>query len=61
MTSNLFRTPYNLGDPIGTTHYDDTYYKKDINRREPIRTGTSSGNRNNNPHPTQVLFRSVIY
>ncbi len=56
MTSNSFRNPYNLSDPIGASHYDETFYKKDVTREEPIRTGTSSGNRNNNPHPSKVEF-----
>ena len=54
MTSNAFRNPYNLSDPIGASHYDETYYHKTVKREEPIRTGTSSGNRRNNPHPSRV-------
>lgn len=60
MTSNAFRYPYNLSDPIGSTHYDSTFNeKRPIDRAEPIRSGTSSGNRANNPHPTNefMVFR----
>jgi hypothetical protein len=58
MTSNAFRVPFNLSDPIGTTHYDDTFYQKEINLVEPIRAATASGNRCHKPHPTRVLIFS---
>lgn len=59
MTSNGFRHPYNLSDPINPTHYESQYYAKDARPAEPIRTGTSSGNRANKPHPLQefMVFR----
>ena len=59
MTSNAFRNPYNLSDPIGASHYDETYYQKEMTREQPIRTGTASGTRNNNPHPSKefMIFR----
>ena len=63
MTSNAFRVPFYLSDPIGTTHYDDTFDQKPINLVEPIRAATSSGNRCNKPHPTRVkiyLF-TILY
>lgn len=56
-TSNAFRVPFNLSDPIGSSHYDLTYYEKEIDRRPPIRTGTASGTRANNPHPSKVNFK----
>ena len=56
MTSNAFRVPYNLSDPIGPSHYDSQYYHKTVKKEEPIRSGTSSGYRSNNPHPSQVLI-----
>lgn len=56
MTSNAFRVPYNLSDPIGATHYDTQFYPKSIKREEPIRTATASGTRSNKPHPSKVYF-----
>lgn len=53
-TSNGFRVPFNLSDPIGNSHYDGQYYPKFTGKAEPIRTGTASGSRKNNPHPSQV-------
>jgi hypothetical protein len=55
VTSNGFRVPFNLGDPIGSSHYDLTFYEKEIKRQEPIRTGTASGTRANKPHPSKVI------
>ena len=54
VTSNAFRVPFNLSDPIGASHYDETFYAKYTGKAEPLRTGTSSGTRANNPHPSQV-------
>lgn len=54
MTSNAFRVPYYLSDPIGASHYDSEYTQKAIKKEELIRTGSSSGNRSNNPHPSKV-------
>ena len=56
MTSNAFRVPYNLSDPVGVTHYDENFYQKKIQLEEPIRTGTSSGTRSNKPHPSRVIL-----
>jgi hypothetical protein len=58
MTSNGFRVPYNLGDPIGTSHYDETFYPKVGKQVVPIRAATSSGTRCNKPHPLQVITRN---
>ncbi|CAF0969855.1 unnamed protein product [Brachionus calyciflorus] len=59
MTSNAFRIPFNLSDPIGESHYDSQYYHKTAKKEEPIRTGTASGFRSNNPHPSKefMVFR----
>ena len=61
MTSNSFRYPFNLGDPIGNTHYNSTFTWKpnEVVPSEAIRTATSSGARANNPHPTRefMIFR----
>ncbi len=55
-TSNLFRFPYKINDPIGVSHYDQEFYDKAYAKRSLIRTGSSSGFRNNNPHPSKVTF-----
>lgn len=59
MTSNGFRVPFNLSDPVGVSHYDENFYQKKVKYEEPIRTGTASGNRSNKPHPTKefMIFR----
>lgn len=59
VTSNAFRVPFNLGDPIGASHYDSEYAPKFTGKAEPLRTGTASGQRSNNPHPSQefMVFR----
>ncbi len=54
VTSNGFRVPFNLSDPIGPSHYDEIYTPKYTGKAEPLRTGTASGQRANNPHPSQV-------
>jgi hypothetical protein len=51
MTSNAFRVPYNLGDPVGSSHYNEVFYPKTVKKEEPIRVDP---NRNNNPHPSKV-------
>lgn len=58
LSSNGFRYPYNLGDPIGNTHYDTNFVWKptEIDHAKPIRTGTSSGSRANNPHPSREFM-----
>ena len=61
MTSNAFRAPFNLGDPIGATHYDQQYYAKTTEKEEPIRSGTSSGNRCHKPHPLKVLYFFLFF
>lgn len=55
-TSNAFRVPFNLSDPVGSSHYDDAFTSKFTGKAEPIRTGTASGTRSNNPHPSNVRF-----
>lgn len=63
LTSNAFRVPFNLSDPIGPSHYDEEFNPKYTGKAEPLRTGTSSGNRSNNPHPSQefMVFRFRPY
>ena len=36
------------------TKYGEDYYEKAYSKRDPIRSGTSSGMRKNNPHPKKV-------
>lgn len=59
VTDNLFQYPHKLGDPIGISYYNQEFYNKPSAKREPIRTGTASGKRNNRPHPTKVNFNSA--
>ena len=59
-TSNAFRVPFNLSDPIGSSHYDEIYTSKYTGKAEPIRTGTASGTRSNNPHPSNVIINITL-
>ncbi|XP_060753680.1 testis-expressed protein 26-like [Neoarius graeffei] len=52
-TSKACRNPYALADPIGVTAYTEDFSWKPPTKPECIRTGTASGNRRNNPHPSQ--------
>ncbi|KAK3531892.1 hypothetical protein QTP70_034401 [Hemibagrus guttatus] len=52
-TSRAYRNPYALADPIGVTAYSEDFCWKPPSKPECIRTGTASGNRRNNPHPSQ--------
>ena len=38
------------------TIYGEDFYEKCYSKRDPIRTGTSSGLRKNNPHPKKVTI-----
>ncbi|XP_053502726.1 testis-expressed protein 26 isoform X1 [Ictalurus furcatus] len=55
-TSRAYRTPYALADPIGVTGYSEDFSWKPPSKPECIRTGTASGNRRNNPHPSQSFM-----
>jgi len=55
-TSKGFGSTYDLSGSIGRTHFDDEYGIKKGEKSEPIRSGTSSGSRSNNPHPDQAFM-----
>ncbi|XP_074651528.1 testis-expressed protein 26-like [Tubulanus polymorphus] len=55
-SSNAFTASYDLSGPLGTTTYNGQFYKKPTRKQEPIRTGTASGQRQNNPHPAQSFM-----
>ncbi|XP_028903591.1 testis-expressed protein 26 isoform X3 [Ornithorhynchus anatinus] len=52
-----FGHSYKLGEPVGSNAYQDDYGWKPYSRAELIRTATSSGSRNHNPHPSQNFMR----
>lgn len=51
-----FTVPYELSDAIGGTTCEHEFGWKDYSKTEPIRSGTSSGNRKNNPHPHESFM-----
>ncbi|GAA6232706.1 testis-expressed protein 26-like isoform X3 [Lates japonicus] len=53
-TSTSFINPYSQSGPFGSTVYNKDFYWKPACKPECIRTGTASGQRRNNPHPSQV-------
>jgi len=55
-TSRGLRPSYELEGAIGTTTVQDDYCMKSAKREVPIRSGTSSGARSNNPHPDQMFM-----
>jgi len=58
MSSKGFTAPYDLSGPIGVTTCQEHYPWKTTVKMEPIRAGTSSGHRSNNPHPHEVSIVS---
>lgn len=54
-TSKSYRNPYYLCDPIGISMYSDEFGWKPYSKTEPIRAATSSGARNNRPHPDKTF------
>ncbi|KAF7700316.1 testis-expressed protein 26-like [Silurus meridionalis] len=52
-TAKAYRNQYALADPIGMTAYSEDFCWKPPSKPDCIRTGTASGNRRNNPHPSQ--------
>lgn len=56
-TSRGYTASYKLGGKIGRTQFADEYGEKRMDERTtPIRSGTSSGARSNNPHPHQSFM-----
>ncbi|CAM4362798.1 unnamed protein product [Lepidochelys olivacea] len=48
--------PHQLSDPIGFNTYREEFCWKPYSKAEPIMTGSSSGTRRNNPHPSQSFM-----
>lgn len=55
-TSNGFKRNFKLADPIGETTGRTDFSWKTAKPMEPILSGTSSGNRRNNPHPNEEFM-----
>eukprot|EP00062_Callorhinchus_milii_P007063 gi/632948235/ref/XP_007889479.1/ PREDICTED: uncharacterized protein LOC103177212 isoform X2 [Callorhinchus milii] len=55
-SSNGYTYPYHLGEPIGNTLYNIDYCWKPYSKQKAIRSGSSSGFRRNNPHPSQAFL-----
>uniref|UniRef100_H2ZH62 Testis-expressed protein 26 n=1 Tax=Ciona savignyi TaxID=51511 RepID=H2ZH62_CIOSA len=56
MSSKGFTAPFRISDPVETTTCQNEFSWKSEPRVQPIRSGTSSGNRNNNPHPHESFM-----
>jgi len=58
-TSNGYRVPYDLNEPIGGTTYDQEYCQKPQEPCDSIPTGTATGVRRNRPHPEKnfLIYR----
>ncbi|XP_034614559.1 testis-expressed protein 26 isoform X2 [Trachemys scripta elegans] len=60
-TSKGHVNPYQLSDPIGFNTYREEFCWKPYSKAEPIMTGSSSGTRRNNPHPSQVYKLKILF
>ncbi|XP_068441045.1 testis-expressed protein 26 isoform X2 [Clinocottus analis] len=56
-TSTSFKDSYSQSGPIGLTVYNKDFAWKPPCKPECIRTGTASGQRRNNPHPSQSFMK----
>ncbi|KAK7097108.1 uncharacterized protein [Littorina saxatilis] len=56
MTSQGFTEPDTVPQAVHNTHYDDEFCHKNQRPASPYRSGTSSGNRNNKPHPPKSFM-----
>ncbi|XP_021418912.2 testis-expressed protein 26 isoform X1 [Oncorhynchus mykiss] len=50
------RNSYALACPVGATVYNEDFCWKPAAKPDSIRTGSASGNRRNNPHPSQSFM-----
>ncbi|XP_051253182.1 testis-expressed protein 26-like isoform X1 [Dicentrarchus labrax] len=55
-TSTSFIDSYSKSGPFGSTVYNQDFSWKSSCKPECIRTGTASGHRRNNPHPSQSFM-----
>ncbi|KAM4627616.1 testis-expressed protein 26 [Polymixia lowei] len=55
-TSESFRDSYSLSGPVGSTVYNEEFCWKLSSKPECIRTGSASGQRRNNPHPSRSFM-----
>lgn len=55
-TTKAIRNPYSLCGPMGSTVYDEDFHWKPASKSDSISTGSASGNRRNNPHPSQSFM-----
>ncbi|XP_067663810.1 testis-expressed protein 26-like isoform X2 [Haliotis asinina] len=56
MTSQAYTNAYSLSGPVGNTTYHMEYSVKSEQQQEPVRSGSASGNRKNNPHPSNAFM-----
>ncbi|XP_046562188.1 testis-expressed protein 26-like isoform X1 [Haliotis rubra] len=56
MTSQAYTNAYSLSGPVGNTTYHMEYNAKSELQQEPVRSGSASGNRKNNPHPSNAFM-----
>ncbi|XP_019906172.2 testis-expressed protein 26 [Esox lucius] len=55
-TTNAYRNSHALAGPLGSTGYTEELFWKPVVKPESIRTDTASGNRRNNPHPSESFM-----
>ncbi|XP_058600584.1 testis-expressed protein 26-like isoform X2 [Onychostoma macrolepis] len=55
-SGNIYRNSYTLDDPVGSTAYNEDFCWKPVSKTACIRSATASGNRRNNPHPSQAFI-----
>ncbi|CAB1348449.1 unnamed protein product [Coregonus sp. 'balchen'] len=55
-TTRAYINSYALAGPVGATVYNEEFCWKPAAKPDSIRTGSASGNRRNNPHPSQSFM-----
>ncbi|XP_012682473.2 testis-expressed protein 26 [Clupea harengus] len=55
-TPKAYQNLYTLDDPVGATVYNEEFCWKPASKPTCIPTGTASGNRRNNPHPSESFL-----